>query len=255
MSLLETVNLKKYFGDTHAVDDVSLTVDQGEFVSLVGANGAGKTTLINLISAFFPPDSGRILYKDQDITDLSATERVEAGIARSFQLVNLFDDRTVFDNVAQAVFSREGKSLRMFTLAERDEEVRAEADGVLAQFGLEAKRDVLAGGLAQGERKLLDVAVAYALRPMLMCLDEPTSGVSTRDKAQIMDIVSSVVRDHGITAIIVEHDMDVVFKYSDRIVVMHQGAILADGTPDEIRANDEVATVLLGGRFEDLVSA
>ncbi len=110
--------------------------------------------------------------------------------------------------------------------------------------------------LADGDKAIAVIArpVAYALRPTLMCLDEPTSGVSTRDKAQIMDIVSSVVRDHGITAIVVEHDMDVVFKYSDRIVVMHQGAILADGTPDEIRANDEVATVLLGGRFEDRVS-
>lgn len=250
MSLLEIVNLKKYFGDTHAVDDVSLVVNEGEFISLVGANGAGKTTLVNLISAFFPPDSGQIQFQDRDITKLSATERVEAGIARSFQLVNLFDERTVFDNVAQAIFSRDGKALKILALAERDDEVTEESMAVLRQFGLEAKADVLAGGLAQGERKLLDVAVAYALRPVLLCLDEPTSGVSTRDKAQIMDTISSVVRDGGITAVIIEHDMDVVFKYSDRIVVMHQGAILADGTPAEIRNNSEVATVLLGTPFE-----
>jgi branched-chain amino acid transport system ATP-binding protein len=251
MSLLETVNLKKYFGDTHAVDDVSLTVQEGEFISLVGANGAGKTTLVNLISAFFPPDSGQIIFKDRDITGLSATERVEAGIARSFQLVNLFDERTVFDNIAQAIFSRDGKALKILAFAESDDAVREETMAVLRQFGLEAKADVLAGGLAQGERKLLDVAVAYALRPVLLCLDEPTSGVSTRDKVQIMDTISSIVRDGGITAIIIEHDMDVVFKYSDRIVVMHQGAVLAIGTPEEIRNNNEVATVLLGTPFEN----
>lgn len=255
MSLLETINLIKYFGDTHAVDDVSLVVNEGEFVSLVGANGAGKTTLVNLISAFFPPDSGQIRFRDRDITNLSVTQRVEAGIARSFQLVNLFDERTVFDNVAQAVFSRDGKSHRMLSLAERDDAVSDEGMAVLRQFGLEAKADVLAGGLAQGERKLLDVAVAYALRPVLLCLDEPTSGVSTRNKAQIMDTISSVVRGGEITAIIIEHDMDVVFKYSDRIIVMHQGAILADGTPAEIRNNDEVATVLLGTPFKDPTAA
>ena len=117
---------------------------------------------------------------------------------------------------------------------------------VLGQFGLRDKSRVLAGGLAQGERKLLDVAVAYALRPKLLFLDEPTSGVSTRDKTQIMDTVSSVVRAGTVTAVVIEHDMDVVFRYSDRIVMMHEGRFLADGTPDEIRANNEVASILLG---------
>ncbi|NIR45274.1 MAG: ATP-binding cassette domain-containing protein [Gammaproteobacteria bacterium] len=211
--------------------------------------------MINLISAFFPPDWGQIMFRDQDITHLSATQRIEAGIARSFQIVNLFDERSVFDNVAQSVFSREGKTGRFLSLAERDEEVTSETMEVLEQFGLEAKRNVLAGGLAQGERKLLDVAVAYALRPVLLCLDEPTSGVSTREKAQIMDRVSSVVRAGDITAVIVEHDMDVVFKYSDRIVVMHQGMILAEGTPEEIRNDNEVATILLGAPLESQATA
>ena len=246
MSLLQTINLKKYFGDTHAVDGVNLVIEEGEFISLVGANGAGKTTLVNRISAFYPPDSGQILFHDRDITNLSVTERVKAGIARSFQIVNLFDERTVFDNVAQAIFSREGKTGNLMRLAENDHEVTSESLELLQRFGLDDKRDTLAGALAQGERKLLDVAVAYALRPTLLCLDEPTSGVSTRDKSQIMDTISSVVRDDNIAAVIVEHDMDVVFKYSDRIVVMHQGMILADGTPEEIRNNAEVATILLG---------
>jgi branched-chain amino acid transport system ATP-binding protein len=246
MSLLRTVNLKKYFGDTRAVDDVDFTVTEGEFLSLVGSNGAGKTTLVNLISAFQHPDSGQIFLDEKDITHSSVHDRVKAGIARSFQLVNLFDDLSAFDNVALAIFSRQGKTRSLMTLAGRDAEVRREVDELLAQFGLDDKRDVTAGGLAQGERKLLDVAVAYALRPRLLILDEPTSGVSTRDKMHIMDTILSVVRAGQVTAVVIEHDMDVVFKYSDRIVAMHEGTILADGTPEEIRKNEAVATTLLG---------
>ncbi|MGF1611352.1 MAG: ABC transporter ATP-binding protein [Kiloniellales bacterium] len=246
MTLLTTVKLKKHFGDTRAVDGVDFTVTEGEFVSLVGANGAGKTTLINLISALLLPDDGQILFYDQDITFASVYDRMRAGIARSFQIVNLFDDMSAFDNVALSIFSRDGKTHSLLSLAERDDDVTKEALDLLSQFGLKAKRDVPAGGLAQGERKLLDVAVAYALRPKLLFLDEPTSGVSTREKLQIMDVVSSVVRAGNVTAVIVEHDMDVVFKYSDRIVAMHEGRILADGTPDEIRRNETVAATLLG---------
>ncbi len=246
MTLLRTVNLKKYFGDTRAVDDVDFTVGEGEFLSLIGSNGAGKTTLVNLISAYLHPDDGQILLDEKDITFSSVTDRVRAGIARSFQLVNLFDDLSAFDNVALAIFSREGKTRRLMALADHDDDVAREADDLLQQFDLASKREVPAGGLAQGERKLLDVAVAYALRPRLLFLDEPTSGVSTRDKLQIMDIISAVVRAGNVTAVIIEHDMDVVFKYSDRIVAMHEGKILADGTPEEIQANAEVATTLFG---------
>jgi len=246
MALLQTVDLKRYFGETRAVDNVSLSIEEREFVSLVGPNGAGKTSLINVITAHLTAESGKVLFRGQDITHASVTERVRAGIARSFQLVNLFDDLSAFDNVALAIFSREGKTARLGALAHLDQAVTAEADGVLGQFGLAAKRHDSARDLAQGERKLLDVALAYALRPKLLFLDEPTSGVSTRDKGQIMDTIASVVRGEGITAVIVEHDMDVVFKYSDRIVVMAQGAIIAQGTPDQIRSNEQVAMTLLG---------
>jgi len=246
MALLQTVDLKRYFGETRAVDNVNLSIEEREFVSLVGPNGAGKTSLINVISALLQPESGKIIFKGEDITRTSVTERVKAGIARSFQLVNVFDDLTTFDNVALAIFSREGKTAHLGSLAHLDRAVTTEAEGILEQFGLAAKRDGSARDLSQGERKLLDVALAYALKPKLLFLDEPTSGVSTRDKGQIMDTIASVVRGEGITAVIVEHDMDVVFKYSDRIVVMAQGAILAQGTPDEIRKNDQVAMTLLG---------
>ncbi len=246
MTLLRTVNLTKYFGETRAVDDVNFTVAEGELLSLIGSNGAGKTTLVNLISAYLHPDEGQIFLDEEDITFSSVNDRIRAGIARSFQLVNLFGDLSAFDNVALAIFSREGKISQLMALADHDEDVRREAEEVLEQFGLAGKSGVMAGGLAQGERKLLDVAVAFALRPKLLFLDEPTSGVSTRDKMQIMDTISSVVRAGNVTAVIIEHDMDVVFKYSDRIVAMHEGKILADGSPDEIRNNQDVATTLLG---------
>jgi branched-chain amino acid transport system ATP-binding protein len=246
VSLLRTVELHKHFGATHACDGVNFTVEKGEFLSLVGSNGAGKTTLVNLITAHLRPDSGQILFEDRDITSMTVAARIKAGIARSFQLVNLFDGLSVFDNVALSIFARDGKTAKIAALAANDHEVRREAREVLAEFGLAAKSELPAGELAQGERKLLDVAVAYALRPKLLFLDEPTSGVSSAEKTQIMDTVSSVVRSGAVTAVVIEHDMDVVFRYSDRIVMMHEGAFLADGPPEAIRANEAVASILLG---------
>jgi branched-chain amino acid transport system ATP-binding protein len=246
VSLLATKGLTKHFGETRAVDGVDVSVGDGEVLALIGANGAGKTSLVNVISGLMRADRGQIVFRGVDVTLQSVHDRIKAGIARSFQLVNLFDQLTCLDNVALAIFSREGKTRKLMALAARDGAVWAEATDVLQQFGLESKARMLAGGISQGERKLLDVAVAYALRPRLLFLDEPTSGVSTREKAPIMDIISSIVRSKGITAVIIEHDMDIVFRYSDRIIVMHQGTILADGTPDQIRENEAVTTTLIG---------
>jgi len=246
VSLLETRALAKSFGGTPAVDHVDFRVDRGEVLALIGSNGAGKTTLVNLISGLIPADSGTIAFEGTDITRASVHEKIAVGIARSFQLVNLFDQLTSLDNLALAIFSREGKTRRLFARADSDVSVRDEALAVLEQFGMGAKSEVPAGGLSQGERKLLDIAVAYALKPKLLFLDEPTSGVSTREKAPIMDIISSIVKAGHITAVIIEHDMDVMFRYCARIVAMHQGKILADGTPDQIRANAEVTANLLG---------
>lgn len=246
MTLLQTTKLTKHFGENRAVEAVDFTVREGEVLALIGSNGAGKTTLVNLISGLLRADSGRIEFRGVDVTTQPVHDRIKAGIARSFQLVNLFDQLTLLDNVALSVFSREGMTRRLFRLADLHRPVWQEAADVLREFGLESKAAVLAGGISQGERKLLDVAVAYALRPRLLVLDEPTSGVSTRDKAPIMDIVTSIVRSQKITAVVIEHDMDIVFRYSDRIVVMHQGTVLADGTPDEIRRNDAVTTTLIG---------
>ncbi len=244
--LLQTRGLVKYFGATLAVDHVNFAVGEGEVLALIGSNGAGKTTLVNLVSGLLHADEGTIVFKGADVTVQSVHDRITAGIARSFQLVNLFDQLSALDNVALSIFSRQGKTRTLMRLAESDRAVWDEAQEVLHLFGLESRGAMLAGGLSQGERKLLDVAVAYALRPQLLFLDEPTSGVSTREKAPIMDTITSVVRQEGISAAIIEHDMDVVFSYSDRIVAMHQGAILADGPPEEIRRNEQVIANLIG---------
>jgi branched-chain amino acid transport system ATP-binding protein len=246
MSYLQTEKLTKYFGDTHAVDKVDFAIGEGEVVSLIGSNGAGKTSLVNLISGLLQPDSGRIVFRGEDISNQSVQDRIRGGIARSFQIVNLFDELTVVDNVALSIFAREGKTRWLFTLADHYGAIWEEAHDILRQFGLDLKAKQLAGGISQGERKLLDVAVAYALKPQLLFLDEPTSGVSTREKAPIMDVISSIVRSHRITAVVIEHDMDIIFKYSDRIVVMHQGVILASGSPEEIRSNESVKDAVFG---------
>jgi branched-chain amino acid transport system ATP-binding protein len=245
-ALLTTRGLTKTFGAHRAVDAVDFGVRAGELLALIGSNGAGKTTLVNLISGLLRADGGTIEFEGRDVTRQSVHERIEAGIARSFQLVNLFDQLSVLDNVALTIFARQGKTAHLWLLAARDTAVADEAVQVLRQFGLEGKASIPAAGLSQGERKLLDVAVAYALRPKLLFLDEPTSGVSTREKAPIMDVVTSVVRQEHITAVVIEHDMDIVFTYSDRIVAMHQGTILAEGTPEEIRRNEQVTTTLIG---------
>jgi len=246
VNLLQTEKLTKYFGETHAVDKVDFTVGEGEVLALIGANGAGKTSLVNLISGLIEPDSGQIFFRDADVTNQSVAGRIKAGIARSFQIVNLFDELTVLDNVALSIFSREGLTRFFWSLADLHHPVWQEALDVLRQFGLEGKSSALAGGISQGERKLLDVAIAYALKPRLLFLDEPTSGVSTREKAPIMDVISSIVRSHKITAVVIEHDMDIIFKYSDRIVVMNQGVILASGSPEEIRSNETVKDAVFG---------
>jgi branched-chain amino acid transport system ATP-binding protein len=251
MSLLATKKLSKSFGENRAVNSVDFIVRQGEVLALIGSNGAGKTSLVNLVSGLLRPDSGTIMFEDKDVTRQTSYERIKAGIARSFQLVNLFDHLSCLDNVALSIFSREGKTMDLATLASKERAVWDEAHEVLRQFGLDRHQALLANGISHGERKLLDVAVAYALKPKLLFLDEPTSGVSTREKAPIMDIVSAIVRTGGITIVIIEHDMDIVFRYSERIVVMHQGTVLADGTPEEIRRNDAVTTTLIGAHPVD----
>ncbi|MEM2210947.1 MAG: ABC transporter ATP-binding protein [Nitrososphaerales archaeon] len=243
--ILETQNLRKYFGEVHAVDNVNFKVKEEEIVAIIGPNGAGKTTLVNVITGYLKPDGGKIIFMGKDITNASIYERIRAGIVRSFQLVNIFEGLSAFDNIRVAINSRERKEGKIFSLIDRDTTVTKEALQILDLFGL--PKDTLARDLPHGDRKLLDVATAFALKPKLLLLDEPTSGVSTREKNKIMDVIIPAARKEKVSLVVIEHDMDIVFNYSDRIVVMHQGKILFEGKPDEVREHTEVKRVLLVG--------
>ena len=246
-TILAASDLRKSYGDFVALDGVSFQVRAEEFVSIIGPNGAGKTTLINVLTGLLRPNTGKVFFKDREITGIGPQRLAKLGIARSFQLVNIFPEFTVDEFLQVAIFSRQGTGTHFFTSRGRDHEVRSQAEELAALFGLEKKRDVQAKNLPQGDKKLLDVASAFALRPEVILLDEPTSGVSTGDKNMIMEILLSASKKMGIQSIIqVEHDMDLVFSFSDRIIALHQGRILADSTPDEISRNEEVVCTMLG---------
>jgi len=260
MAILAASDLRKSYGDFVALEGVSFQVHAGEFVSIIGPNGAGKTTLINVLTGLLRPNTGKVFFKDREITGIGPQRLAKLGIARSFQLVNIFPEFTVDEFLQVAIFSRQGKGTHFFTPRGRDHEVRSQAEHLARLFGLGEKRNIQAKNLPQGDKKLLDVASAFALQPEVILLDEPTSGVSTGDKNRIMEILLSASKKMGIQSIIqVEHDMDLVFSFSDRIIALHQGRILADSTPDEISRNEEVVCTVLGQKecfqtFSDLFS-
>jgi len=245
--ILSAHDLRKYYGEFCALDGVSFEINEGEFVSFIGPNGAGKTTLINVLTGLLTPNTGKVFYKDREITGIGPEKLSKLGVARSFQLVNIFPNFTVLEFLMVAIVSRLGKGTNFYSSLLRNQEVTGEALEVAKLFGLEEKKNVLAKNLPQGDKKLLDVASAFALQPEVILLDEPTSGVSTSEKNKIMEILVSASKEIGIKSIIqVEHDMDIVFSFSDRIIAMHQGKILADATPKEIEKNEEVVCTVLG---------
>ncbi|MGH7268782.1 MAG: ABC transporter ATP-binding protein [Candidatus Rokuibacteriota bacterium] len=245
--ILEADGIRHFYGTVCALDGVTLGVRAGEFLSIIGPNGAGKSTLINVLTGTLPPTAGTVRFKARDIRGIGSVRLARLGLARSFQLVHVFPELTVLETLQAAVVSRLGRGARIFASLARDREVREAALDVAELFGLADKRDAPARQLPQGDKKVLDVAAAFALRPEVILLDEPTSGVSTRDKTAIMDMLVTASRGIGIKAIIlVEHDMDIVFGYSDRIVALHQGRVLADASPAAIRSDDTVVATVVG---------
>jgi branched-chain amino acid transport system ATP-binding protein len=245
--LLEAQSVVKHYGDVVALAGVSVRVGEGEFVSIIGPNGAGKTTLVNVLTGLTRPTAGRVRFKDRDIAGMGPVQLARLGVARSFQLVNIFPGLTVGETLALAIVSRLGRGARPWHDLAQDAEVRTQVQEVAALFSLDQHLGRPARTLPQGDKKLLDVASAFALQPKVILLDEPTSGVSTRDKHTIMEVLVAAAKRIGIKAIIqVEHDMDIVFGYSDRIVALHQGRVLADGPPGAIRADAQVVATVLG---------
>jgi len=242
--MLRTQGLTKSFGGLVTTNNVNLEIEKGELSSIIGPNGAGKTTLFNLLTGHLRPDSGRVIFKDKDITGLPPHKICRLGVGRSFQHINIFPKLTVFDNVQAAVLARRGKCINIFSPSKnmyREETIR-----LLETVELDDERDLPGELLSYGDQKRLEIGIALALRPSLLLLDEPTAGMSPEETAGIAVLIESVVQQQGLTALFVEHDMSVVFGISQKIRVLHLGQIIAIGTPEEISADVQVQRIYLG---------
>jgi branched-chain amino acid transport system ATP-binding protein len=244
MPVLKLENLRKNFGQLKATDNVDLSVEQGEIHALIGPNGAGKTTLINQIGGNFFQDSGRILFYNQDVSGMAPHQRALRGLVRTFQISSVFDDMTVFENVAIAVQATEGHSFRFFKPANRYPNIRRKVMEYLDMTGLATIADEISSRVSYGEKNKIEIAMALALKPRLILLDEPASGMSLGDSRNLVDLLKQLKGTYSI--LLVEHDMDVIFPLADRISVLVYGRIIATGSPAEIRNNPEVLEAYLG---------
>jgi branched-chain amino acid transport system ATP-binding protein len=246
--MLEARNLKKSFGELVATDDVTVEFgrEAGEMVFIVGPNGAGKTTLVNLLTGMLDPDDGEVVLDGTEVTGMSPDERVHAGLVRSFQVVHVFEEMTVRENLRTAVLSREHKTRSAFSFSDEHEVVEADVVELLRRFRLEGQADVVADKLPHGDRKLLDVAMSFGLDPDYLLLDEPTAGVSAEETEYVIETITEVSEEEGVTTVAIEHDMDIVSEYADRVVALHQGGILGQGAPTILETDQELRRVLLG---------
>jgi len=243
--MLRVEKIHKSFDDFKAVNGADLTVEKGELVAVIGPNGAGKTTLFNLITGQLKPDKGKVVFNGEDITGLPAYRICRRGIARSFQIANIFPRLTVFRNVQVSVLSQQRKSRSLFYPAEKL--AVDETDSILESVGLSNKAGYTAGSLAHGDQRALEIAIALGNEPELLILDEPTAGMSPEETAGIMDMIKQLARSRGLTILFCEHDMEVVFNAAQSIMVMHQGLTIIQDKPDEVRNCSEVQECYLGG--------
>jgi branched-chain amino acid transport system ATP-binding protein len=244
--LLRTEKLRKYFGVVSAADDIDLQIEEGVLTSIIGPNGAGKTTFINLLTGNISVDSGKVFFRNEDITRLPTHKRVKKGICRSFQIMNIFPKLSVFENLQIPVFSLMNRSLSFFKSVDRHTDVNERVEKLLNEIGLTDKKGLPAGTLSHGDQRLLEIGLAMAPEPKLLFLDEPTAGMNPVERIKILENIRKLSRERQSTFVIIEHDMDIVFSLSDRIVVLHRGQILADGKPEEIKQNEDVRKVYLG---------
>lgn len=244
--LLRTEKLKKYFGVVSAADDIDLKVEKGVLTSIIGPNGAGKTTLINLLTGNILPDSGKVFFNGEEITFFPIHKRVKKGICRSFQIMNIFPKLSVYENLQIPTLSYLNRSMRFFSPVRCHIDANERVDQLLREIGLRDKKDLPAGTLSHGDQRLLEIGLAMAPEPKLLFLDEPTAGMNPVERIMVLENIRRLSIEKESTFVIVEHDMDIVFSLSDRIVVLHRGQILADGTPEAIRQNEDVRKVYLG---------
>jgi branched-chain amino acid transport system ATP-binding protein len=246
MNVLDVAGVGKRFGSLQAVRDVSLGVPAGELHAIIGPNGAGKTTFFNLISGLFAPSAGSIVFEGRDITALPAHERVTLGIARTFQITEIFPELTAHENVRIAAEVADGHRLRPWMSPVQSQAVAQQVQEALALTGLAGKAHRRVGELSHGDQRAAEIAIALALRPRLLLLDEPTAGMGEQETYDIAQLVRRLHRDRRYTIVLIEHDMRVVFHLADRVTVLDQGGLLAQGTPAEIAADEAVQTAYLG---------
>ncbi|HZD22308.1 MAG TPA: ABC transporter ATP-binding protein [Acidimicrobiia bacterium] len=244
MGLLEVNGLAKRFGGLAAVDSVDLSVEPGERRAVIGPNGAGKTTLFNLITGYLIPDTGHVTFEGQDITARPTYQIARAGIGRAFQITSIFPKLTVFENVQLAILSRLGETAQLVGAVKGRHS--ADVMELLEAVGLADHHAAQAGNLSHGDQRALELAISLGLEPKLLLLDEPTAGMAPAETERTMLLVRRIAEERRLTLLFCEHDMDVVFSTADRIAVMHQGRLLAQGTPTEIKANPQVRSVYLG---------
>jgi branched-chain amino acid transport system ATP-binding protein len=243
--MLSVQDLQKSFDDFKAVNGANLTVEKGQLVAVIGPNGAGKTTLFNLITGQLQSDGGRIIFKDENINRLPPYEICRRGIARSFQIANIFPRLSVFRNVQVSVLAQQRLSSKLFRPA--SQMAVEETNRILESVGLADKKLDVAGSLSHGDKRTLEIAIALGNEPDLLILDEPTAGMSPEETTATMLLIQRLAEEHGLTILFCEHDMEVIFNVAQSIMVMQQGRTIAQGKPEEVRQNSEVQEAYLGG--------
>ncbi len=244
--LLRLDDVSRHFGSLKAVQQISFAMRPGELRAVIGPNGAGKTTFFNLVSGFLPPTSGRIWFAGENITDWSVVRRVACGIVRTFQITEIFPDLSVFENIRIGVETAAGLNARPWVSGARRRALDRQIDEIIEMVDLTAKSDRLVGELAHGDQRVVEVGMTLALKPRLLLLDEPTAGMGDAETEHMVNLVRRLHATQGMSILFIEHDMEIVFGIAQRITVLDQGCILAEGTADEISANAKVRTAYLG---------
>jgi branched-chain amino acid transport system ATP-binding protein len=246
MSLLQVKGASKRFGNLVAIDDVSMAIESGELRAIIGPNGAGKTTFFNLVSGLVAPTSGAILFEGRDVTSLAPERRVARGMARTFQITEVFPELSVADNIRVAAEIAAGYRLTPWLGRAARDGVEAKVSELLRMGGLADKTGIRVGALSHGDQRATEIMMSLALHPRLLMLDEPTAGMGDQETYEIARLVRRLHRQAGLTIMLIEHDMRVVFNLADRIMVLAEGRVLAEGTPQEIAESDKVQAAYLG---------
>jgi branched-chain amino acid transport system ATP-binding protein len=247
--ILDVRNLHKNFGAVTAASNINVSFTAGETVGIIGANGAGKTTFVNMITGYLKPTRGAILYRSREITGLPPRAIARLGICRSFQVSQVFVSLSVLENLLTAVAIASSPGLGMLRPLRRPELIER-AEAIMARYRIAAFRDQAASDLSQGARKLLDIAMAVAGRPKILLLDEPTSGISTEEKQPLMDVVMEALKQDELTVLFIEHDMEIVERYVDRVLAFYQGEVICDAPPAEALRDPKVQEFVIGGEYQ-----